>query len=276
VVLVKVWRFLFLALALFVAVFATFYFQPSHAGGERSGILSQASWQRMALPGDLSKAHAFLGHNCAACHTAVKGVEASSCIACHANNKSLLQRQPTAFHAGVGSCVECHSEHQGIDKRPTRMDHLALSRIGFRQLQAENLAQGENERVRKSLLDWIGQHQPVGHKSEVRSVLTPQEAVLNCASCHSNKDRHVGLLGQDCAQCHGTTKWTIPEFRHPSPTSMDCVQCHQAPPSHYMMHFKMVSMATAGVEKAEVSQCFLCHQTTSWNDIKRVGYYKHH
>jgi hypothetical protein len=34
-----------------------------------------------------------------------------------------------------------------------------------------------------------------------------------------------------------------------------------------MMHFKMISMTTAGVEKAEVNQCFLCHQTTSWNDI---------
>ncbi len=272
----KVWRFLFLALALFVAVFAIFHFQPSHPGGERSGMLSKASWQRMALPGDLSRAHAFLGHNCAACHTAVKGVEASSCVACHADNKALLQRQPTAFHAGIGSCIECHSEHQGIDKRPTDMDHLALSKIGLRQLQAEHLPQVENVQVRKNLLDWIGQHRSASHGSEIRTTLTPQEAVLNCASCHSNKDRHVGLLGQDCAQCHGTTKWVIPEFRHPSPNSMDCAQCHQAPPSHYMMHFKMISMTTAGVEKAEVNQCYLCHQTTSWNDIKRVGIYKHH
>lgn len=43
-----------------------------------------------------------------------------------------------------------------------------------------------------------------------------------------------------------------------------------------MMHFKMISMSIARMEKAEVSQCFLCHQTTSWNDIKGVGWYKHH
>ena len=43
-----------------------------------------------------------------------------------------------------------------------------------------------------------------------------------------------------------------------------------------MMHFKMVSMKTAGVEHADVSQCFLCHQTNAWNDIKGVGWYKHH
>jgi hypothetical protein len=43
-----------------------------------------------------------------------------------------------------------------------------------------------------------------------------------------------------------------------------------------MMHFKMISMSIARMEKAEVNQCFLCHQTTAWNDIKGVGYYKHH
>jgi len=156
------------------------------------------------------------------------------------------------------------------------MDHLALSKIGFRQLEAYKSSDGVNELVRKDLLDWISQHQPAGHTSEPHSSFAPQEAVLNCASCHSTKDRHVKLFGQDCAQCHTTAKWTIPEFRHPSPTSKECAQCHQAPPSHYMMHFKMISMSIARMEKAEVNQCFLCHQTTSWNDIKGVGFYKHH
>lgn len=271
----KLWHFV-AAAAIFVALFGVYYFLGSHSGGERAGVTSKVAWERMARPGDLSKSHAFLEHNCAACHTAGKGVEASSCIACHANDETLLQRQPTAFHANVSSCRECHREHQGIDKRPTDMDHLALAEISFRHLETGNSSDGEQVRVRKDLLDWMSRHQPVGHGSEGDSNLTPQEAVLNCAACHSNQDRHVKHFGQDCAQCHGTTKWTIPEFRHPSPKSMDCVQCHQAPPSHYMMHFKMISMKTAGVEKAEVNQCFLCHQTTSWNDIKGVGFYKHH
>lgn len=271
----KLWHFAGAA-AIVVALFLGYYFLGSHSGGERSGVLSKAAWQRMVLPGELSRAHAFLGHNCAACHTAVKGVEASNCIACHANNEALVQRQPTAFHANVGSCVECHTEHRGIDKRPTDMDHLALSRIGFRQLKADHPPDGENERVRKDILDWIGQHQPAGHRSEGHSSLTPQEAVLNCATCHSNKDRHFKLFGQDCAQCHGTTKWTIPEFRHPSPNSMDCAQCHQAPPSHYMMHFQLISAKVARKPSAQVNQCYQCHQTTVWNDIKGAGLYKHH
>ena len=271
----KLWH-IAAAAALIVALFGAYYFLGGHAGGERSGVLSKTAWQRMALPGELSKAHAFLEHNCAACHTAGKGVEASNCIACHANNESLIQRQPTAFHADVGSCVECHAEHRGTDQRPTKMNHLALAEIGFRQLKADHAPNGENERVRKDLLAWIGQHQPVSHGLEGHSSLTPQEAVLNCAACHSTKDRHVKLFGQDCAQCHTTAKWTIPEFRHPSPTSKDCAQCHQAPPSHYMMHFQMISAKVACQPNAKVNQCYLCHQTTSWNDIKGVGWYKHH
>ncbi|MGD9689721.1 MAG: hypothetical protein AB7V47_08265 [Phycisphaerales bacterium] len=43
-----------------------------------------------------------------------------------------------------------------------------------------------------------------------------------------------------------------------------------------MEHFHMVSKKVAGIEHTEVSQCFLCHKTNSWNDIKGVGWYKHH
>ncbi len=43
-----------------------------------------------------------------------------------------------------------------------------------------------------------------------------------------------------------------------------------------MGHFQMVSKRVAGQPHADVRQCFLCHQTTAWNDIKGVGWYKHH
>ena len=85
-----------------------------------------------------------------------------------------------------------------------------------------------------------------------RGPLRPAEALLNCATCHQTKDRHRGLFGNDCAQCH------------------------QAPPSHSMMHFQMISMKVACQPNAKVSQCFLCHQTTSWNDSKGGDHFKHH
>lgn len=228
--------------------------------------------QHAIKPGALSQPHAFLENNCAACHTAVKGVEAKSCIVCHADNKSLLQRQPSAFHADIASCTACHVEHQGRVPGTTRMDHVALAGIGLRQMLPEPIP---TDKTRGDFVAWLVKGAS-GPPSSSTPQLQPEEQRLNCATCHQTKDRHVGLLGNDCAQCHATAKWTIPEFRHPSPISQSCAQCHQAPPSHYMMHFKMVSMTVAKMEKAEVKQCFLCHQTTSWNDIKGVGFYKHH
>lgn len=218
------------------------------------------TWQRQVIPGALSTAHAFLEKNCATCHTPVIGVEAQSCVQCHAADERLLKRQPTAFHAQVRSCTGCHREHQGRTERMTRMDHAELARIGLGRFQTSaNTYSGSGDR---NLLASIR-----GLKVEGR---------LDCAACHSNQDHHFKLFGSDCAECHETESWKITGFRHPGAASRDCSQCHQAPPSHYMEHFAMVSMKVARVEHASVTQCYLCHQTTAWNDIKDVGWYKHH
>lgn len=239
---------------------------------QESPLKAAITWQRLASPGQLSAAHAFLENNCAACHTAVKGAEAINCIACHANNASLLQRQPTAFHASLSSCQECHIEHQGVNRRPTIMDHTVLTKIGLRQLKADARPDNDNNRLYAQLVSWINQD-----VASLESLsLSRQEAALQCVTCHRNEDRHFSLFGQDCGQCHATVKWTIATFRHPSPRSQDCAQCHQAPPSHYMEHFRMISMKVAGKPHARVNQCQVCHQTTSWPDIKDVGWYKHH
>lgn len=232
-----------------------------------SSFKQSATWQQLAEPGDLSAAHAHLENNCSACHSPVTGVPAAKCVVCHANNESLLQRQPTAFHAHVDSCTECHLEHEGVGHRPTNMNHDALAQIGLRQL-----GQGteEHEATRLNIEAQINN----GRHSQTH--VTPREATLNCVSCHGSSDRHFGLFGNDCAQCHAVDRWSIPQFRHPSVTSKDCAQCHQAPPSHYMMHFKMISARVAGRPHARVDQCFECHQTTSWNDIRGAGWYKHH
>ncbi len=228
------------------------------------------TWQQQASPGSLSASHASLANNCAACHTAVVGVEPVTCISCHANNGALLQRQPTAFHATIGTCTGCHVEHQGTSVRPVAMDHGALADIGL------EIVRGDAGNVsNRRLLAWIRQHESAG-SDPAHPRLTPTEAALDCATCHGTKDRHQQLFGRDCGSCHATAAWAIQEFRHPSPRSVDCVQCHQAPPSHYMEHFRMVSQPVAGEPDARVDQCYRCHQTTSWNDIRRVGWYKHH
>lgn len=268
-------------------------------------------WQQAVTPGALSQSHAFLANNCIACHTPVKGIEAGKCIACHADNSTLLQRQPTAFHANIQTCSGCHGEHQGRLRMPTTMDHALLSKIGHLQLKATASEEGLNLRdietavkLSEKLPRTIAQpplatthnnEMEPGNISESTSLAkvaaTPPSSaelpinhprmgadasMLNCISCHATKDRHQGNLGTNCVQCHATSQWTISEFRHPSPSSTNCAQCHLPPPSHNMMHFSMMSAPIARQPNAKVNQCYLCHQTTTWNDIKGAGWVKHH
>ncbi|ARS37987.1 hypothetical protein C1N53_22665 (plasmid) [Pontibacter sp. SGAir0037] len=224
---------------------------------EKTSILAQSQ----VMPGELSAAHALFKSDCSACHTAAKGIDEAKCVSCHADNKDLLARQPTAFHATIGNCASCHVEHQGEEANLRVMDHEALARIGAK------LISGRKNIVNQPKNPLL----PMGHP-----LVSPLVATLDCATCHSTKDRHATLFGQNCATCHATTEWTIPEFQHPSMRSIECAQCHQAPPSHFMEHFEMVSKKVAKQENAVVTQCYSCHQTTSWNDIKGLGLYDHH
>jgi len=257
--------FVFLLGLLFPVILA----HVSGGGSWGAELSDPVTWQRLASPGDLSTAHH--GLDCAACHTPVDGVDRNKCVTCHATASALLQRQPTAFHADVKSCRECHLEHQGGEVPPVEMDHQAFARIGIRELQGKDGEDTEAFARFTGISNWL-QAAP----SRTSSGLGPEEATLDCSKCHANDDRHFDLFGSDCAACHRTEAWTIPAFQHPPPSSRDCVQCHQAPPSHYMMHFHMVSRRVANRPHADVRQCFICHQTTSWPDIKGVGWYKHH
>jgi len=267
-------RILYIA-AIFLTLAGALIYWSRSTGDPQGRNAAVNNLQRMVSPGALSAAHTHLENNCSACHTPVKGAEPLNCISCHANETDLLQRQPTAFHADISSCVECHKEHQGLDTRPTQMNHDGLVDIGLRQLDGAEAGSEQRLAVARLMayLDQSGtETSPITHNPHISQA----SATLDCISCHKNDDRHFGLFGNNCMQCHGTEKWTIPEFLHPSSTSMDCAQCHQAPPSHYMKHFNKISQTVAGKPHARVDQCYTCHQTTSWPDIKNVGWYRHH
>jgi hypothetical protein len=198
------------------------------------------------------------------------GVTVAKCTACHANAERLLGRQPTAFHASIPECSACHIEHQQAGIRPRVMDHLELARVGVRTLKRASRGDADSAATLKSLEMWLRIRRP--DDFDTRSA----RESLNCAGCHDRRDPHFKRFGSDCAQCHTLESWSVPGYQHPSSESKTCVQCHQPPPSHFMEHFSMISQRVAGKEHARVDQCFECHNTTSWNDIVDVGFYKHH
>ena len=219
-----------------------------HSGG--SGAVD--GWRGMVNPGPLSRAHQQFADQCETCHTPHQGVEAATCMSCHANT-DFGSMQSTRFHAAARECTSCHVEHEG-DRGIIRMDHDALLVERFWSVPAHAVWAGTAPREAGS---------------------RPRVGDLNCASCHSYRDPHEGQFGTACSSCHTVESWSVPNFRHPSVNSTQCAQCHQAPPSHYMGHFEMVSRRVAG-RRAEVEQCGACHTNDSWNNIRDVGFYDHH
>jgi hypothetical protein len=72
--------------------------------------------RRAFLPGPLHAAHAYLEHDCDACHVSWKGVSAAKCAACHVDARGA----PVAFagfakhHADAAlDCLACHTDHKG-------------------------------------------------------------------------------------------------------------------------------------------------------------------
>ena len=238
----------------------------------RGGTLALPIWNALASPGPLSSAHAFLGAQCENCHTPDLGIKAASCITCHAPAPLLLEKQATVFHATLGECRGCHTEHQGDDRRPIKMDHSVLTAVGLRAAQADPASRQH-----------LGTPAPA-NQSVIRHFLASATGggpamdaqALDCASCHSFQDKHLGFFGQQCADCHATDIWKIAGYLHPSPRSEDCNQCHKPPPSHLMMHFAMMDQGITGQRSATVEQCFACHKTDSFNDIRGVGWFKMH
>lgn len=251
-------------LVLMVAVGTTVSLAMVHFQSASSAL------QQFIRPGPLSPRHAYLGDRCASCHEPIVGVTVAKCTACHANAERLLGRQPTAFHASIQECAACHVEHQPTNIRPLLMDHVELAKVGARTLAHASPSDTDSAATLKSLETWLRIRSP-----DQLDASTARE-VLNCAGCHDRRDPHFKRFGSDCAGCHGLASWVVPGYQHPSSRSKECVQCHQAPPSHFMGHFSMISQKFAGKEHARVDECFECHNTTSWNDIVGVGFYKHH
>ncbi len=172
-----------------------------------------AAWQRLAIPGDLSAAHSRLEDDCGACHTAVEGASRSKCMACHATEERLLTWPSLKFHASVPDCRACHREHLGISVASMGMDHVALATMGLGLLRSGESEVGRS--VGQHLYAWIAES-PVGRDRRSTGHLAPAETVLQCATCHAERDAHREMFGSDCAQCHATSVWSIPEYQHPS------------------------------------------------------------
>lgn len=226
-----------------------------------AGSEAVPGWKGFVNPGPLSRSHAFIGKQCETCHAPHQGVDDRKCVTCHAST-AFKDKPSTRFHIEAKTCRTCHVEHEGA-AAPTVMDHAALLRPDVWKMPRPAAAGEKPRTVLNDMVTW----------SKGRAA--DQLSDLECSTCHSVKDVHQGLFGQQCSACHAVKAWAVPSFRHPASNSTLCAECHRPPPSHTMMHFTMMSQKIAG-KRAKVEQCYACHTTDSWNNIRGVGPFDHH
>jgi hypothetical protein len=190
-------------------------------------------------PGPLARAHESLEGvtNCLRCHGIGEHVQDDRCLECHRAIGWLREQRRGLHGLEAGSeCVRCHREHSGRD------------------FELVHWEPGEPEGFDHARAGWPldGKHAALEcracHKAELRAGAVPgmvdgglsDRSWLGletaCFACHS--DPHEGRLGNACAQCHTTNRWSeIAEAFDHSKTryalegkhaSVQCAGCHPA------------------------------------------------
>lgn len=159
---------------------------------------------------------------CEACHLepVTKALPGNSCIDCH--------REDDPHKGSQGdNCASCHNEISWTAK--LSFDH---------DLSAFPL---------------LGKHKTVECGAchldkEFRSAETA------CRACHADDDVHKGSLGEDCADCHNPTAWSLWTFSHDTQTDFPLTGAHQ--------DLKCASChRPSGAEAAaQSSVCISCHR----------------
>lgn len=199
-------------------------------------------WQRMVMPGPLSKAHADLEKDCASCHKAFdSGAERQLCMSCHEEVAADVAAK-TGYHgrqtmAIKSPCRSCHGEHKGREA-----DIAGLSEATF-----------DHDRTDHPLL---GAHRQVAcngcHVAGKRRDAAPGK----CVDCHREDDPHGEAMSDDCKSCHDEVRWKATRFDHAKTkypltgahaqascdgchagqrfegTPTDCVSCHAIDDAH--------------------------------------------
>jgi hypothetical protein len=89
---------------------------------------------------------------------------------------------------------------------------------------------------------------------------------LLCTTCHF--DRHEGLFGEQCRECHRIKTWKVPGYRHPVGDGTDCYRCHKGPQSHYDERFWDLIVKDMEEESIPVRDCWRCHTIHHWPHLK--------
>ncbi|MFA6043716.1 MAG: class I SAM-dependent methyltransferase [Phycisphaerales bacterium] len=159
-----------------------------------------------------------------------------------------------SFDTAVTSCTMCSVPHP---VRALRELHRVLRPEG----EGGRLLMFEHVRSRQFLLAWT---------LDLMTLWTRRTGTEMNRDTLANT-RTAGFRITDVRSVYLDIILAVRAVKAPAPPAAD-----RPPSSQTRERSGTVSAIAARVEHADVSQCFLCHRTNAWNDIKGVGWYKHH
>lgn len=188
---------------------------------------------------------------------ALKGAHAKTpCKDCHADGK--------AWRDAPGQCIDCHARddvHDGQMGRQCQDCH---------GVQSWRKSEFDHDKTRFPLRG--------GHRDAACASCHPDRRYegtsTDCAACHGLEDRHGGLFGNRCADCHGTQSWASTRFDH-GKTGFALDGRHQRAGCH-SCHSESTRGRKLGTQCADChrgsdvhqgrfgTKCESCHSTESW------------
>lgn len=212
-------------------------------GGREKGlvVLDQAKFDHRQTEYALAGKHQETP--CAQCHLKPKYRETPrDCVSCH--------QQKDKHKGALGrECARCHNPKAWTE---ISFDH---STTKFR-LEAK--------------------HQQVA--CEKCHTSQPFDAVpKTCVGCHQKEDKHKGILGRQCEQCHTAKSWKEPLFDHGKTAfaltgrhqKVDCLKCHTTPQLKETPKVCVTCHKKDDYHKGKLgTECARCHTAAAWKQVK--------
>lgn len=165
------------------------------------------------------------------------------------------------YHADITECRQCHVPWRGAGDDKCVECHTFES--GSAAVRTKKLRFHEEK---KNCMHCHTLH--VGSSgSGSKMDHTLLSGKLTCSQCHF--DKHDGLFGQECRQCHSIRTWKVSGYRHPPEDDPFCYRCHKAPSSHCEPDSWERLKGEAGVAPSSERDCSTCHTVLDWKRLKR-------
>jgi len=226
-------------------------------------VNAQSIFEKLVMPGALSKVHKGLEKNCSNCHRSFKkSSQKKLCLSCHKSIMRDLERN-RGFHGKrqdvkTNECKHCHTDHKGPDEKIAPLD-------------AEIFDHSDTD------FKLNGAHTGVEcdqcHKKKTKF----RDTSAQCIDCHEKRDRHKSNLGEDCSLCHVEKNWreTKP-FDHEN-TNFALVGAHKkavCTTCHIDEVYEGLPATCSSCHKADDvhkgtrgKKCETCHVPKEWKEV---------